>query len=156
MANIQNLASGILAESITASATTVLVNVGSGSATVIKAVWPTAPFYITVMPNSPVVGVANSLDSEVMKVTAVGNDQVGNVALTVTRAQRGTSAKAFTAGAIVTNGVYAEDILDKFYPVGTVFTSTAITTASDVGTQLGGTWSLDSSSGGKYVYIRTA
>lgn len=156
MANIQNLASGILAESITASATTVLVNVGSGSATVIKAVWPTVPFYITVMPNSPVVGVANSLDSEVMKVTAVGNDQVGNVALTVTRAQKNTSAKAFSAGAVVTNGIYVEDILDKFYPVGTVFTSTAITTASEVGTQLGGTWSLDSSSGGKYVYIRTA
>ena len=156
MANIQNLASGILAESITASATTVLVNVGSGSAAVIKAVWPTAPFYVTVMPNSPVVGVANALDSEVMLVTAVGNDQVGNVSLTVTRAQKNTSAKTFSAGAVVTNGIYVEDILDKFYPVGTVFTSTAITTASDVGTQLGGTWSLDSSSGGKYVYIRTA
>ena len=108
------------------------------------------------MPHNPVAGVSNSMDSEIMRVTAVGNDQVGNVALTVERAQRGTSAKAFTAGAIVTNGIYVEDILDKFYPVGTVFTSTTITTASGVGTQLGGTWSLDSSSGGKYVYIRTA
>ena len=156
MANTQNLASGTLAEDVTASATMVLVYVGDGGAPTIKAVWPTAPFFITVMPHNPVAGVSNSMDSEIMRVTAVGNDQVGNVALTVERAQRGTSAKAFTAGAIVTNGIYVEDILDKFYPVGTVFTSTTITTASGVGTQLGGAWSLDSSSGGKYVYIRTA
>ena len=156
MANTKNLASGTLAEDISNSDTLVLVYVGNGSAATIKAVWPTAPFYITVMPHSPVAGVSNSMDSEVMKVTAVGNDQVGNVALTVDRAQKATTAKSFTSGAIVTNGIYVEDMLDKFYPVGTVFTSTTLTTASAVGTQLGGTWSLDSSSGGKYVYTRTA
>lgn len=114
MANTQNLASGTLAEDITASATMVLAHVGDGSATTIKAVWPTAPFFITVMPHNPVAGVSNSMDSEIMKVTAVGNDQVGNVALTVQRAQRGTTAKSFTAGAIVTNGIYAEDVVPPY------------------------------------------
>lgn len=110
MANTQNLASGTLAEDVTASATMILVYVGDGGAPTIKAVWPTAPFFITVMPHNPVAGVSNSMDSEIMKVTAVGNDQVGNVALTVTRAQKGTTAKAFNSGSIVTNGIYVEDL----------------------------------------------
>lgn len=114
MANTQNLASGTLAEDITASATTVLAYVGDGGVSTIKAVWPTAPFFITVMPHNPVAGVSNSLDSEIMKVTAVGNDQVGNVALTVERAQKGTTAKSFTAGAIVTNGIYIEDVIPPY------------------------------------------
>lgn len=140
MANTQNLASGTLAEDITASATTVLAYVGDGSVSTIKAVWPTAPFFITVMPHNPVAGVSNSLDSEVMRVTAVGNDQVGNVALTVERAQRGTTAKSFTAGAIVTNGVYMEDILDRIYPVGSIYMSATLSTTTQVANALGGTW----------------
>lgn len=106
----KNLASGTLSETITTSSTTLLVYVGAGSASTIKGVFPTAPFYITVMPFAPNAGVANSLDSEIMLVTAVSNDQVGNVALTVTRAQRNTTAKAFNSGAIVTNGIYMDDI----------------------------------------------
>ena len=140
MANTQNLASGTLAEDITASATTVLAYVGDGGVSTIKAVWPTAPFFITVMPHNPVAGVSNSLDSEVMRVTAVGNDQVGNVALTVERAQRGTTAKSFTAGAIVTNGVYMEDILDRIYPVGSIYMSATLSTTTQVANALGGTW----------------
>jgi len=105
----KDLASGTLAESISASTTNLLVYVGDGSASTIKAVWPDTPFYVTLMPASPSAGVPNSLDSEIVKVTAVGNDQLGNTALTVTRAQRGTTGKAFTAGAIVTNAVYAGD-----------------------------------------------
>lgn len=156
MANVQNLASGTLAEDITNVATNVLVYVGDGAASTIKAVWPTAPFYVTVMPANPVAGVANSMDSEVMLVSAVGNDQVGNVALTVTRAQKGTTAKAFTSGAIVTNGIYVEDILDRFYPVGTIYTSDTITSASDVATALGGgTWTTYSSTYG-HAFKRTA
>lgn len=106
----KNLASGTLSETITTSSTTLLVYVGAGSASTIRGVFPTAPFYITVMPFAPNAGVANSLDSEIMLVTAVSNDQVGNVALTVTRAQRNTTAKAFNSGAIVTNGIYMDDI----------------------------------------------
>lgn len=109
MANMKNLASGVLAESITKYSATILVYVGSGGAYTIKAVWPTAPFYVTVMPSVPTVGVANSLDSEIMLVTSVGTDQVGNVALSVTRAQKSTTAKAFNSGAVVVNGIYADD-----------------------------------------------
>lgn len=105
----KDLASGTLAESISASTTTLLVYVGEGSASTIKGVWPDTPFYASIMPSTPSAGVPNSLDSEIVKVTAVSNDQVGNTALTVVRAQRGTTGKAFTAGAIVTNADYAED-----------------------------------------------
>jgi hypothetical protein len=71
--------------------------------------FPTAPFYITIMPKTPTIGVANSLDSEIIKITNVGHDQVGNAALTGVRAQRDTTAKAFSTGDIVTVSVYAED-----------------------------------------------
>ena len=162
----KDLASGTLAESVSASTTTLLVYVGEGSASTIKAVWPDTPFYASIMPSTPSAGVPNSLDSEIVKVTAVGNDQVGNTALTVTRAQRGTTGKAFTAGAIVTNADYAEDavllgddenaetptpwvdtgdiiwsnVIDKIYPVGSIFMSATLSTASDVMNALGGTW----------------
>lgn len=114
MANTQNLASGILAEDLTMSATHLLVYVGDGGASTIKAVWPTAPFYITVMPHNPSSGVSNSMNSEIMKVTAVGNDQVGNVDLTIERAQKGTSANVFSAGDIVTNGIYVDDVFPAY------------------------------------------
>lgn len=106
---IKNLASGTLAESVSASATTLLVYVGNGSASTIKAVWPTTPFYATIMPSNPTAGVPNSLDSEIVRVTAVGNDQVGNTALTVVRGQKGSTTQAFAEGAIVTNADYVEE-----------------------------------------------
>lgn len=106
---IKNLASGTLAESVSASTTTLLVYVGNGSSSTIQGVWPTPPFYATIMPSNPTAGVANSLDSEIVRVTAVGHDQVGNTALTVVRGQKGSNAQAFAEGAIVTNANYAEE-----------------------------------------------
>lgn len=126
----KDLASGTLAESVSASTTTLLVYVGEGSASTIKAVWPDTPFYASIMPSTPSAGVPNSLDSEIVKVTAVSNDQVGNTALTVTRAQRGTTGKAFTAGAIVTNAYYAEDAgylvakVERYSPGEAIWTTT--------------------------------
>lgn len=166
MALAKNLASGTLAESISASTTTLLVYVGEGSASTIKGVWPNTPFYASIMPATPSAGVPNSLDSEIVKVTAVSNDQVGNTALTVIRAQRGTTGKAFTEGAIVTNADYADDavllsedgtsetetpwinagdiiwssIIDKIYPVGSIFMSATLSTPEQVANALGGTW----------------
>ena len=114
MASIQNLASGILESNITDSATSITVYVGSGNDEQVDAVFPTAPFYITVMPNVPAIGVSNSMDSEIMLVTAVGSSSSGNIPLTVTRAQKGTTSRAFNSGAIVTNGIYTDDILDVY------------------------------------------
>lgn len=106
----KNLVSGTLAESITTSTTNILVTIAQNiGASGIQAFFPTPPFYITIMPKSPIIGVANRLDSEIMLITAVSHDQVGNAALTATRAQRDTTAKAFSAGDIVTVGVYADD-----------------------------------------------
>lgn len=107
---VKDLVSGVLTESITTSTTNILVNVAQGiSASEIQSLFPTPPFYITIMPKSPTVGVSNRLDSEILQVTAVGSDQSGNASLTCVRGQRDTTAKAFSAGDIVTVGVYAED-----------------------------------------------
>ena len=145
MANAKNLSAGKLYQSISSSTTNILVYVGDGGASTIKAVWPTVPFYATIMPANPVAGVANSMDSEIVLVNAVGNDQVGNTALTVKRGQRGTTAKAFNAGAVVLNGIYTEDlawssILNKIYPIGSIFMSATLSTATEVNNTLGGTW----------------
>lgn len=139
MASIQNLASGVLSADITASATTLTVSCGTGSASALTGVWPATPFYVTVMPSIPVAGVANSLDSEVMKVTAKSSSG-GVVTMTVERAQRGTTAKAFSQLAIVTNGIYIDDILDRIYPVGSIYMSASLSTVAQVQNALGGTW----------------
>lgn len=106
---IKNLASGRLTADITAVATSLSVYVGEGTSEEIEGVWPDTPFYATITPNEPVAGVPNSLDSEIVKVTAVSSDQNGNTILTATRAQRDTLARAFSAGAIVTNAIYVDD-----------------------------------------------
>jgi hypothetical protein len=106
----KNLVSGTLADDITTSTTNILVHIADNiSAQGITDFFPTAPFYITIMPKTPTIGVANRLDSEIIKITNVDHDQVGNAALTGVRAQRDTTAKAFSTGDIVTVGVYAED-----------------------------------------------
>lgn len=108
MASVKNLASGTLVSGINVGDTTLTVAVGSGTSEQLLAVWPTPPFYITVAPDSPASGVSNVLDSEIMSVTAIAHSS-GNIVMTVTRAQRGTTAKAFNANAIVTNAIYADD-----------------------------------------------
>lgn len=107
---VKNLVSGVLAQSITTSTTNVLVNIAENTnAQGITDFFPNPPFYITIMPKTPTIGVANRLDSEILQVTAVGSDQSGNATLTCVRGQRDTTAKSFDAGSIVTVGVYADD-----------------------------------------------
>lgn len=107
---VKNLVSGVLAQSITTSTTNVLVKIAENiDSSGIQSFFPTPPFYITIMPKAPAVGVANRLDSEILQVTTVGSDQSGNASLTSVRGQRDTTAKAFDVGSIVTVGVYADD-----------------------------------------------
>ena len=126
----KNLGSGTLASAISASSTSLSVYVGEGSSSTIQGVWPSVPFYATIMPATPSAGVPNSLDSEVVKVTAVGSSG-SNTTLTVTRAQRGTTAKAFSEGAIVTNADYAEDAV-LLSDEGTSETDTAWIEGNDI------------------------
>lgn len=129
MANIQNLASGTLENSISASATSLAVYTGEGTALQIQGVWPTPSFYATIMPTNPAAGVPNSLDSEIVEVTAVSVSD-GIINLTVTRGQKGTTAKAFDEGAVITNGIYIDDIANaggKSCPIGTIIPYSAST-----------------------------
>lgn len=125
MASIQNLASGVLASDISSSATSLGVNCGEGSSSTLTAVWPSVPFYITVMPAYPTLGVANSLNSEIMLVSALSASN-NVVTMTVSRGQRGTTAKAFSEGAIITNGIYTAD-MDYAQAVGRSFFSATLT-----------------------------
>lgn len=103
--NVKNLASGTLASAITSSDTSISLDCGTGSASTLTGIWPAVPFYMTIMPETPTAGVANSLDSEIVKVTAKTSDG-STVTLTVVRGQKNTTAKSFSSGAIATNGVY--------------------------------------------------
>lgn len=95
MANRKNIANGILAANLTTSATTMTLETGYGSG------MPAVPFSLTITPTGQLSTAGNS---EIVTVTARSGDT-----LTITRAQKGTTAKAFTAGAVVANGIYADE-----------------------------------------------
>lgn len=101
MAIVRNLATVKTTADITSSATSIPVNrlnVFGASQTTLD-----NPFYVTIMPASG-DEPANLVNSEIALVTGMSG-----LNLTVTRGQRGTTARAFSAGAIVTMGIYAED-----------------------------------------------
>ena len=97
MSNKKNLANGELSAAITAIATSATLKSGQGSR------MPSVPFFATVAPLGEMSTVDNS---EVIDVTAISGD-----VLTIVRAQKSTTAKAFTIDSIVANGVYVEDLL---------------------------------------------
>lgn len=101
MAIVRNLATVKTTAGITSSATSIPVNrvdvFGTSQTTLDN------PFYVTIMPASG-DEPANSSNSEIVLVTGISG-----LNLTVTRGQRSTTAKAFSSGAIVTMGIYAED-----------------------------------------------
>lgn len=101
MAIVRNLATVKTTSDITSSATSIPVNrvdvFGTSQTTLDN------PFYVTIMPASG-DEPANSTNSEIVLVTGISGKN-----LTVTRGQRSTTAKAFSSGAIVTMGIYAED-----------------------------------------------
>ena len=97
----KNLANTTLVSSLNSSATSVTVTDAS--------IFPSSYFYATLMPSSEISSLSNS---EIVMVTNVS----GNV-LTIIRAQRGTNARSFDAGAVITNGIYSQD-LDMAQAVG--------------------------------------
>lgn len=115
MANKKNFANGQLNAAINTSVTSIVLNSGQGSN------MPAVPFFATITPKNVLSTIGNS---EVVLVTARSTDT-----LTVTRAQKGTTAKSFVADDILANGIYVEDINGVDVTV-----ATAATTATKVGT----------------------
>lgn len=108
--NKVNLAAAQIPSAITASQTSITVDASE------SALFPPVPFFATIMPAG---GVPNTLNSEIVQVTA-NNTSTG--VLTIARAQRGTTAKAQDEGAVIINGVYVEDLAQS-QAVGLAFFS---------------------------------
>lgn len=128
MANKANLANSVLFAPLSDSDTSLSVYTGDG------ALFPAAPFYLTISPQNK---WSRKINSEIVLVTAVSGDD-----FTITRAQKGTSAKSFAYGDLVANGIYVEDvtteILKAMMPVGFVVT---LGVSTDPATLYGfGTW----------------
>lgn len=116
MANKKNLANAELNAGISNSATSFNVKAGQGARL------PATPFFATITP----LGVLSTPDnSEIVSVTGVSTDT-----LTVTRAQKGTTALPFVAGSIISNGIYAED-LDAYQPLDSELTAIAGLTSAN-------------------------
>ena len=107
-----NLANAILAAPINTSATSATLVTGYGST------MPTVPFKMTFTKFGQLSTMGNS---EIVLVTA----RSGEV-LTIERAKGGTTAKAFEAGDIVSNGIYIENST----AVGDIFMSMRATPAA--------------------------
>lgn len=98
MSNRANLANGLLANPI--NTTQAYLDLQPGYI----AAMPTPPFFVTVTPFGQLPTMGNS---EIVSVTSVSGDRMN-----LLRAQKGTAAKSFPAGSIVTNSVYADDKVD--------------------------------------------
>lgn len=114
--NKANLAAAQIPASITSSQTSITVDSGDA------ATFPTPPFFATIMPAG---GVPNTINSEIVQVTAV-NTSTG--VLTITRAQRGSTAKQQDEGAVIMNGVYIEDLAQS-QAVGKSFFSATLSSS---------------------------
>lgn len=104
--NMANLANAKLTADLSSSATTVTLDDASPFANL-------GTFYATIMPAGEMSRLSNS---EIVKC-----DYASSTTLAITRAQRGTSARAFTSGAILTNGIYIEDLKQVQYVGDGVF-----------------------------------
>lgn len=136
MANKANLANSVLFAPLSDSDTELEVYTGDGS------LFPAAPFYLTLSPKNR---WSRKINSEIVLVTNVTDDT-----FTITRAQKGTTAKEFSYGDLIANGVYVEDLddtvtdavaaaLEAMMPVGFVVT---LGVSTNPATLYGfGTWS---------------
>lgn len=115
MANKANLANSVLFAPLSDSATSLEVYTGDGS------LFPAAPFYLTISPKNK---WSRKINSEIVLVTAKSTDT-----FTITRAQKGTTAKEFDYGDLLAIGIYKEDfddlqtaVMQAMMPVGFVVT----------------------------------
>lgn len=104
--NMANLANAKLTADLTSSATIVTLDDASPFANL-------GTFYATIMPAGEMSRLSNS---EIVKC-----DYASSTTLAITRAQRGTSARTFSSGAILTNGIYVEDLEQAQYVGDGVF-----------------------------------
>jgi hypothetical protein len=98
MANKANLANSVLFAPLSDSDTELEVYTGDGS------LFPDAPFYLTLSPKNK---WSRKINSEIVLVTAKSGD-----IFTITRAQKDTTAKEFSYGDLIANGIYVEDLDD--------------------------------------------
>lgn len=96
MSNRANLANGLLATQINNTQT--YIDLQSGYV----AGMPAAPFFVTITPFGQLPTMGNS---EIVQVVSVSGDRMN-----IVRAQKKTAARSFSAGSIVTNSIYADDI----------------------------------------------
>jgi hypothetical protein len=115
MANKANLANSVLFAPLSDTDTELDVYTGDG------ALFPAAPFYLTISPKNK---WSRKINSEIVLVTAKSTDT-----FTITRAQKSTTAKEFDYGDLVAIGIYKEDLddvvttaLQTMMPVGFVVT----------------------------------
>lgn len=102
--NYGNLSAAVITSAGATSSTSIEVASADG------AILPAAPFFATIMATG---SLANANNSEIVKVTAKSTSG-GITTLTITRAQRGTSAVSWAAGeAVLANAVYTEDVLSQ-------------------------------------------
>ena len=98
MVNKANLANSVLFAPLSDSDTELEVYTGDG------ALFPAAPFYLTISPKNK---WSRKINSEIVLVTAKYGDT-----FEIDRAQKGTTALEFSYGDLVANGIYKEDIDD--------------------------------------------
>lgn len=115
MANKANLANSVLFAPLSDTDTSLSVYTGDG------ALFPAAPFYLTISPKNK---WSRKINSEIVLVTAKSTDT-----FTITRAQKGTTAKEFDYGDLLAIGIYKEDfddlqtaVMQAIMPVGFVVT----------------------------------
>ena len=119
MANKANLANSVLFAPLSDIDTELSVYTGDG------ALFPAAPFYLTISPKNR---WSRKINSEIVLVTAKATDT-----FTITRAQKGTTAMEFSYGDLVANGIYVEDLDDTVDTAVTEAVSTALQTMMPVG-----------------------
>lgn len=95
MAYKKDLATGLIGRAIDTKATSLVLQSGYGAS------MPTVPFYLTL---TPATQLSTQGNSEIVLVTGRTSDT-----LTITRAQKKTTAKSFAVGDIVAAGSYADD-----------------------------------------------